>query len=220
MSALFCESTYQADCYKPIYLPQKFFQSDLFSDFEGTVVLPEVSYKDWVSSRVEDKAKFESEWKKLLQQAKDERSTQAWERYLNLYSGLFTSQDFKAISERYSLNRIFESWCARFLKAHNYETAKLNIVTRGFAPVARHFFDRVDTKRALSVLKISLGDIVGSEPFIDKRGVMKGLKSVVYLKKKFIKDGHIMLGDEGEETEFTNYPYFVNLTKWRSSEQE
>ena len=199
-------------------MTEKFSQSNLFSDFEGTVVLPEVSYKEWVYSRVEDKAKFESEWEKLLQQAKKERSAQAWESYLNLYTGLFTLQDFKDISEKYSFNKMFESWCTRYLRAHNYETANLSIVTRGFAPIARHFFERRDTRRALDSLKVSLGSIVGSEPFMDKRGVMKGLKSVVYLKKKFIKDGHIMLGDEGEETEFANYPYFVNLGKWRSNE--
>jgi hypothetical protein len=200
-------------------LPQKFSPSNLFSDFEGTVVLPEVSYKEWVSQRIEEKAKFESEWEKRLQQAKKERTVQVWERYLDLYSGLFTLQDFKDISAKYSLNKVFESWCARFLKAHNYEMANLTIVTRGFAPIARHFFGRQDTKRALDSLKISLSAVIGSEPFMDKRGVMKGLKSVIYLKKKFIKDGHIMLGDEGEEIEFASYPYFVNLAKWRSSEQ-
>lgn len=199
-------------------MTQKFSQSNLFSDFEGTVALPEVSYKDWVSSRVEDIAKFEVEWGKRLQQAKDQRNAQAWEHYLNLYSGLFTLQDFKAISAKYSLNKIFESWCARFLRAHNYEKASLTIVTRGFAPITRHFFERQDTKKALDSLNIFLVGIVGSEPFMDKRGVMKGLKSVVYLKRKFIKDGHIMLGDESEEKEFANYPYFVNLTKWGSSE--
>ena len=198
----------------------KFSPSNIFSDFEGTFVLPEISYKEWVLPRVEDKPKFETEWGKRLEQAKNERTMQAWEHYLDLYSGLFTLQDFKDISAKYSLNKIFESWCARFLKAHSYEAANLTIVTRGFAPITRHFFERQDTKKALGALKISLRGIIGSEPFIDKRGVMKGLKSAVYLKKKFIKDGHVMLGDEGEETEFANYPYFVNLAKWGSSDKE
>lgn len=196
----------------------KFSPSNIFADFEGTLVLPEVSYKEWVLPRVGDKPKFESEWERRLEQTKNERSIQAYERYLDLYSGLLTLQDFKDISAKYSLNKIFESWCTRYLRAHNYEAANLTIVTRGFAPIARYFFERTDTKRALGSLKISLGAIIGSEPFTDKRGVMKGLKSVVYLKKKFVKDGHVMLGDEGEETEFAKYPYFVNLGKWGSKE--
>ena len=119
---------------------------------------------------------------------------------------------------KYSLNKIFESWCARFLKAHNYTSANITVVTRGFAPIARYFFERTDVKNDLDALKITVQSITGSEPYLDKKGVMKGLKSVVYLKRKYVKDGHVMLGDEGEEQEFANYPYFVNLAKWRTSQ--
>lgn len=116
------------------------------------------------------------------------------------------------------MNKIFESWCKRFLKAHDYERANLTVVTRGFAPIARNYFERSDVKATLHDLKISIAALIGSEPYIDKLGVMKGLKSVIYPKRKFVKDGHIMLGDEGEEREFGNYPYFVNLSKWKTSE--
>lgn len=192
--------------------------NDLFSDFEGTIVLPEISYKDWVISRVKDRAQFESEWGKRLEQARKDRSPKSWESYLDLYSGLFTQQDFYDISMKYSLNKIFESWCTRFLKAHNYGSANISLVTRGFAPIAKHFLDRTDVKSAFRALKVTVQSITGSEPFIDKEGVMKGLKSVVYLKRRYVKDGHIMLGDEGEEYEFANYPYFVNLSKRGTSE--
>ncbi|MDG6996563.1 MAG: hypothetical protein JRN52_11635 [Nitrososphaerota archaeon] len=197
-------------------MTQKSSSYDLFSDFEGTIVLPEVSYRDWVSSRVEDREKFETEWESRLKRAKEEWSTSAWESYLDLYSKLFTLKDFKEISLKYSINKIFESWCSRFLKAHGYERANLTVVTRGFAPVAKNFFDRTDIKRRLSDLKITVGSVIGSEPYIDKLGVMKGLKSVICMKRKFVKDGHIMLGDEGEEKEFGSYPYFVNLSKWKT----
>ena len=199
-------------------MTQKSSSYDLFSDFEGTIVLPEVSYRDWVASRVEDREKFEAEWTSRLNRANEQRSIQAWESYLDLYSKLFTLKDFKEISLKYSLNKIFESWCGKFLKAHGYERASLTVLTRGFAPIARNFFARGDVKRTLVDLKISIGSVIGSEPYIDKLGVMKGLKSVVCLKKKFVKDGHIMLGDEGEEKEFRNYPYFVNLAKWKTGE--
>lgn len=190
----------------------------VFSDFEGTIVLPEVSYKDWVSSRAENKANFESEWDVRLQQVKRERSIQTWEHYLDLYSGLFTVQDFKDISLKFSLNKIFESWCTKFLKAHSFDTANIVIITRGFAPIARDFFARVEVKMRLAALKVSVSSIIGSEPNMDKSGLMRGLKSVVYVKRKFVRDGHIMLGDDGEEAEFMKYPYFVNLAKWGSSD--
>lgn len=190
----------------------------MFSDFEGTIVLPEVSYKEWVYSRIKDKPRFELEWGKRLEQAKEDRSLQAWERYLDLYSGLFTQEDFRDISMKYSLNKIFEAWCRKFLKVHNYDAVNLSIVTRGFAPIVRYFFERADVKSTLDDLSISMLSVTGSEPYMDKRGLMKGLKSVVYLKRKYVKDGHVMLGDEGEEREFGNYEYFVNLAKWRTSE--
>lgn len=191
---------------------------ELFSDFEGTIVLPEVSYRDWVSSRVPEKEKFEAECADRLKRAREAQSIQAWENYLDIYSKLFTLQDFKEISLKYSMNKIFESWCKRFLKAHDYESASLTVLTRGFAPIAKYYFERADVKTKLHDLKISLGSLIGSEPYIDKQGVMKGLKSVICLKRKFVKDGHIMLGDEGEEREFGNYSYFVNLSKWKTSE--
>lgn len=192
--------------------------NDLFSDFEGTIVLPEISYKDWVMSRVKDRAQFVSEWGRRLEQTRKDRSSKSWESYLDLYSGLFTQQDFRDISMKYSLNKIFESWCTKFLKAHNYGSANISLVTRGFSPVAKHFFDRTDIKNAFRALKITVHSIIGSEPYMDKRDVMKGLKSVVYLKRRYVKDGHIMLGDAGEEYEFANYPYFVNLAKWGTRE--
>jgi hypothetical protein len=201
-----------------LYLTQKISPYDLFSDFEGTIVLPEISYKEWIASRVIDISQFESEWGKRLDQAKKDRLPKSWESYLDLYSGLFTQQDFQDISRKYSLNKLFESWSTRFLKAHNYVTANIAVVTRGFAPIARYFFDRTDVKNALGALRITVQSITGSEPYMDKKGTMKGLKSVVYLKRKFVKDGHIMLGDDGEEHEFANYPYFVNLAKWRTSQ--
>ena len=181
-------------------------------------MLPEISYKDWVVSRVKDRTQFESEWGKRLEQARKDRSTKSWESYLDLYSGVFAQQDFQDISMQYSLNKTFESWCTRFLKAHSYESANLTIITRGFAPVVRSFFNRSDIKSSFAALGVSLGPVIGSEPFMDKKSVMKGLKSVVYLKRKFIRDGHVMLGDEGEEAEFANYSYFVNLARWRTHE--
>ena len=53
---------------------------------------------------------------------------------------------------------------------------------------------------------------------MDNTGAMKGIKSTIFAKRKFVKDGHVMLGDDGDEWEFKNYPYFVNLSKLRGSE--
>ena len=191
---------------------------ELFSDFEGTLVLPEISYKEWALQKVSDKAKFLSEYETRLSRARMERTVQAWENYLTLYAKVFTTSDFKEISSMYSINNIFLSWYKRFLKAYNYERVDLTIVTRGFAPVVRNYFERTDVKVSLNGLKIRPVQVIGSEPQFDKQGVMKGLLSAVYAKRKFVKDGHIMLGDESEEKEFANYAYFINLSKWRGTE--
>ncbi len=191
---------------------------DLFSDFEGTLVVPEISYKEWVLPKVSEREKFETEYDRRLKKAREERSAKAWEDYLGLYFGLFSFQDFKEMSTKYSVNKMFGSWCARFLKAHGYDKISLTVLTRGFATIARLFFERADVKSVLREYRVSLGSVIGSEPYLDKQGIVKGVKSVVYLKRKFVKDGHIMLGDDGEEKEFGNYSYFVNFSKGKSSE--
>lgn len=191
---------------------------ELFSDFEGTLVLPEIPYKDWALEKVTEKAKFLHEYETRLSRARAERTVQAWVDYLTLYAKVFNVSDFKEISSKYSINNIFLSWYKRFLKAYNYEHVELTIVTRGFAPVVRNYLERSDVKLSLNGLKIQPVKVIGSEPQFDKQGVMKALLSAVYSKRKFVKDGHIMLGDESEEKEFADYAYFVNLSKWKGRE--
>lgn len=191
---------------------------ELFSDFEGTLVLPEISYKDWAMQKVSDKAKFLSEYDTRLGRAREERTIQAWGNYLSLYAKVFTTADFKEISSKYAINNIFLSWYKRFLKAYNYERVDLTIVTRGFAPIVRNYLERSDVKLSLNGLKIHPVKVIGSEPQFDKQGVMKALLSAVYSKRKFVKDGHIMLGDESEEKEFSNYAYFISLSKWKGAQ--
>ncbi len=197
------------------------FSYELFSDFEDTLVVPEISYKEWVLPRVADRERFEAEYENRREKAREERSTRAWENYLNLYARLLSAQDFKEMSARYSMNRVFSSWCKRFFRAHGYTNAKLTVLTRGFAPIARNYVERSDVKSALAQIGISAATVIGCEPSMDNKGMMKeGLKSVIYSKRKFVKDGHVMLGDDGDEWDFRSYPYFVNLSKWRSSSNE
>ena len=191
---------------------------ELFSDFEGTLVLPEIPYKDWALEKVTEKAKFLHEYETRLSRARAERTVQAWGNYLSLYARIFAEVDFKEISGKYSINNIFLSWYKRFLKAYNYERVDLTIVTRGFAPIVRNYLERSDVKLSLDRLKIQQVKVIGSEPQFDKQGVMKALLSAIYSKRKFVKDGHIMLGDESEEKEFANYAYFINLSKWKGTE--
>lgn len=191
---------------------------DVFSDFEGTIVLPEISYKEWILPKVSERREFEVDYEARMSRVRQERSVEAWKNYLELYSKLLSVNDFKEIASIYSMNRIFQSWCARFMKAHDYPSANLTVVSRGFAPIIRYYFDRQDVKRTLNELKISQVVIMASEPLIDKNGLVKNLKSVVYSKRKFVKDGHVMLGDDSEEREFGNYPYFVNLSKFKHGE--
>lgn len=191
---------------------------DLFSDYEGTLVIPEISYKDWVLPKVEDKDRFLAEYEVRRNRARNEGTAEAQAQYLNLYSKLFTLEDFKQISLKYAMNKAFASWCKRFTKAHGYKSVKLTIITRGFAPIVKNYFERPDTKTALSSLGISLASIIGSEPIMDKSEVLKGVASSVNSKRKYVRDGHVMLGDEKDEKEFSKYPYFVNLSKWMKSE--
>lgn len=198
---------------------QKSSAYDLFSDYEGTLVLPEISYKDWVLPRVEDKDRFLAEYEARRSRARSEGTPKAQAEYLNIYSKLFTLDDFKQISLKYTMNKAFTSWCKRFTKAHGYKSVKLTVITRGFAPIVKHYFERYDTKTNLTSLGISLSAIIGSEPNMDNRGVLKGVASAINSKRKYVKDGHVMLGDEKDEKEFSNYPYYVNLSKWMKAEE-
>lgn len=191
---------------------------DVFSDFEGTIVSPEISYKDWALPRTADHEAFKADYDSRMERVRRELSPEAWKNYLELYTKIFSIEDFKEISSKYEINKIFESWCTRFLKAHDYNTVNLIVISRGFAPIIRYYFERQDVKRVLKELKIFPRSIIASEPFMDKNGLVKGLKTVVYSKRKFVRDGHVMLGDESEEREFGNYPYFVNLSKLKHGE--
>jgi hypothetical protein len=197
---------------------QKSSAYDLFSDYEGTLVFPEISYKDWVLPRVEDKDKFLAEYEIKRNRARSDGTPDAQAEYLNLYSKLLTLDDFRQISLKYTMNKAFTSWCKRFTKAHAYRSVKLTIITRGFAPIVKNYFERYDTKSTLSSLGISLSTVIGSEPIMDKKGVLKEVASAINSKRKYVRDGHVMLGDEKDEKEFSNYPYFVNLSKWMKSE--
>ena len=197
---------------------QKSSAYDLFSDYEGTLVFPEISYKDWVLPRVEDKDKFLAEYEIKRNRSRSDGTPDAQAEYLNLYSKLLTLDDFRQISLKYTMNKAFTSWCKRFTKAHGYRSVKLTIITRGFAPIVKNYFERYDAKSTLSSLGISLSTVIGSEPVMDKKGVLKEVASAINSKRKYVRDGHVMLGDEKDEKEFSNYPYFVNLSKWMKSE--
>lgn len=187
---------------------------DIFSDFEGTIGVPKISYKEWVKARSPEptKSKIEDEFNKRMGKVSKVRTAESWADYLVMYSGLLTSDDFEQIASKYSLNSKFEWWCKRYLTLHGYSRLNLNVITRGFAPIAKLYFRRNDVRKTFSEMKVLVSKIVGSEPLMEKGTVFKGLKSVVYMKRKFVKDGHFMLGDDEEESEFAGYSYFVNIS--------
>jgi allantoicase len=90
----------------------------------------------------------------------------------------------------------------------------LTILSRGFSPIIRYFVESSRNKAELRSLRIGSTKVVASEPQIGSDGLVTGIKSAVFLKRKYVPDGHVMLGDESERKEFENYPYFVNLEKY------
>jgi hypothetical protein len=87
----------------------------LYSDFEGTIVLPEISYKDWVLPMVKDQNRFLEDYRSRLENAREKRTTEAWRKYLDLYVGLFRIRDFVRV---YAYLKIFPEFYERiqFLK--------------------------------------------------------------------------------------------------------
>ncbi|MGI0091265.1 MAG: hypothetical protein ACREBS_06110 [Nitrososphaerales archaeon] len=204
---------------------------DIFSDFEGTIAVPEISYKEWVKKKrasPEVGRKMDEEYEKRMNRVRSERSTESWTGYLKMYSNLLSAEDFKQMALEYSLNPVFLWWCKKFYGLHGVKDGKqkglnVTVVTRGFAPVARLFFQREDVRKSLENMNIAASKVVGSEPLLNNKrerfGMVKGLQSVVYAKRKYVREGHIMLGDDGEEKEFANYGQFVNLSKRKKIEE-
>jgi hypothetical protein len=186
----------------------------LYSDFEGTLVLPEISYKEWALPKVKDPNRFLKDYSSRLESAREKRTPEAWKNYLDLYVGLLSVNDFDEMSQRYSFNPPFVSWCRKFQRAYGYDNIELTILSRGFSSIIRNFVELSENKATLRSLKIVSTHVVASEPQIGRDGLMTGVKSAVFLKRKYVPDGHIMLGDESERKEFERYPYFVNLEKY------
>ena len=203
---------------------------DIFSDFEGTIAVPEISYKEWAKKKVSPELRSEiyEEYENRMSRVRAERSIQSWTEYLKMYSDLLSVEDFKQMAMEYSLNPTFLWWCKKFYSLHGVTDGKqkrlnVTVVTRGFAPIARLFFQKDEVRRSLNEMNVIISKVVGSEPLLnyknEKTGLVNGLGPVVYNKKRLIKDGHIMLGDGDEEREFANYGQFVNLSKWKKVEE-